>query len=286
MIYINRNKVNKPNILIREADDEHLAAHKHYVIDGETEAFKHKLYREPEVKEALVTLFNGKCAYCESCITKTSPIDKDHFRPKTKIDIKTANKIRGYYWLAADWDNLFSACFHCNRTGTHETELKEKFVSGKLDSFPLSDETKRAIYGKDLYEEEKVRLLINPCIDKPETIIKYNENGEILPMAGIAAQEAQMLKSTVETFGLLRSDLHKDRQQKWKDIKVQIERIKMVFKKYNQYSDSDFLDKVKEEFDILKELRSKDKEHLGVVRYVIRNELTELKKILLAIKAQ
>ncbi|MEP0265108.1 hypothetical protein [Dokdonia sp.] len=285
MIFIDRSKAKKPEILEKDSNIEHEKAHKHYVTDGKEKAFDHKLFKKPEVKEALIKLFNGKCAYCESKINKTAPIDKEHFRPKTSIKNKeTGNSIRGYYWLAADWDNLLSACAHCNRTGTHETDLGEKFVSGKLDYFPLFDESKRASYGNDLKEEEKVRLLINPCIDKPETMIRYNEDGEIFPIEGINIRKEKMVKTSVETFGLHRGDLHKDRREKWKGVQIQIVRIKKAYHNYIKYSDIDFLDTLKEEFELLKIYKSIDNEHLGVVRFVMRQELLELRKILIAIK--
>ncbi|WP_282019108.1 retron system putative HNH endonuclease [Salegentibacter mishustinae] len=263
-----------------EANDEHLAAHTHYVVEGNDEAFNHKSYQDKQVKDALIRLFNGKCAYCESKITITSPIDKEHFRPKTKINTGVGPKIRGYYWLAADWDNLLSACAHCNRTGTHETDLDDQFVAGKLDYFPLLDETKRAAYGNDLKEEEKVRLLINPCIDKPEKLISYNKDGEITPSIGITEKEEKMVQTSIDTFGLHRSELHKERREKWKDIEVQIERIKWAFNKYLQTLDEDFLDKYHDEMMELKRYKSINKEFLGVVRFLIRKELGELKHMM------
>ncbi|RED48807.1 hypothetical protein [Seonamhaeicola aphaedonensis] len=163
-------------------------------------------------------------------------------------------------------------------------DIEEKFISGKLDYFPLSNDDKRATYGNDLDDEEKVRLLINPCIDKPESIIGYNDDGEILPKPDITDKEEKMVQKSVKIFGLQRSELHKSRREKWKDIQVQIERIKRAYKNYIKHSDPDFLTDCQREFEALKNYKSKDKEHLGVVRFVIRQELSELRKILIAIQ--
>lgn len=277
MIFIDRKKEPKPTVLVEDADDEHLAAHNHYVVEGNDGAFNHKSYQDKQVKDALIRLFNGKCAYCESKITITSPIDKEHFRPKTKINTGVGTKIRGYYWLAADWDNLLAACAHCNRTGTHETDQDEPIVAGKLDYFPLSDETKRASYGSDLKEEEKVRLLINPCVDKPEKLFRYTDDGAILPEQGIDEKNEQKVKTSIETFGLRRSDLHKERREKWKDVEVQIERIRWVWDKYSTTLDEDFLIRFKYEMNQLKRFESDDKEYLGMVRFLIKNELSDLR---------
>jgi uncharacterized protein (TIGR02646 family) len=284
MIYINRNKVKKPDTLTNDADAEHQAAHKHYVTDGETKAFDHKLFKKNEVKKTLEDLFNGKCAYCESDVVTTSAIDKEHFRPKASIKNKITKKsVRGYYWLAADWDNLLLACAHCNRTGTHETVDDEEFVSGKLDYFPLTDETKRGIYGGDLVEEEKVRLLLNPCIENPELLIKYNSDGEILPLAGVNSREEKMVETSVMTFGLNRSTLHKKRREKWMLIEGQILIIKELYDDYINTSDSKYLVRLIREFEKLKKYKSKDALYIGVARFVIRQELTELRKIIVAV---
>lgn len=98
----------------------------------------------------------------------------------------------------------------------------DEFVSGKLDYFPLSDETKRAIYGGDLIEEEKVRLLLNPCVENPELLIQYNSDGEILPLTSISNKKEEMVETSIMTYGLNRSTLHKKRREKWLLIEGQI----------------------------------------------------------------
>lgn len=283
MIFINRNKVKKPDVFDNSAK-EHKDAHEHYVTKKNDKAFDHKIFKHSDVKDALYKLFNGKCAYCESKVTKTSPIDKEHFRPKTKIkNRETGDSQRGYYWLAAEWENLLSACSNCNRTGTYENELKEEFVSGKLDYFPLNDESKRAKYNEDLKEEEKVRLLINPCIDKPEEIIDYNSDGEIVPKPNIDSYNKEKVETSVEIFGLHRSDLHKDRREKWQDVTIQLVRIKEAYEDYLGDPKTKYLERLKREFQILKDQKSIDREHLGVARFVIRQELSELKSMLLVL---
>jgi uncharacterized protein (TIGR02646 family) len=285
MIYIDRDKVEKPEDLKKEANTEHEAAHKHYVTDGETTAYKHTLFKKNEVKKALEKLFNGKCAYCESDVVTTSAIDKEHFRPKTSVKNKeTKVSIRGYYWLAAEWDNLLLACAQCNRTGTHETIDNMEFVSGKLNYFPISDEAKRAVCRGDLIEEEKVRLLLNPCIDKPALFIQYNIDGEILPLAGISDRKENMVKTSVITYGLNRSTLHKNRREKWMSIESQILIIKEIYEDYIETPLPKYLKRLKREFENLKKYKSTDKEYLGVVRFVIRKELSELREMMIALK--
>jgi len=62
-------------------------------------------YRHSQIKDALVAMFHGKCAYCESAITHIDYGHIEHFKPKG---------IPEYYDLAVDWSNLLLACGRCN----------------------------------------------------------------------------------------------------------------------------------------------------------------------------
>jgi uncharacterized protein (TIGR02646 family) len=60
-------------------------------------------YRHDQVKNALVKMFNGNCAYCESKITVVTYGAIEHFRPKsTHPD------------LTFTWENLMLSCDLCN----------------------------------------------------------------------------------------------------------------------------------------------------------------------------
>jgi len=283
MIYIKR-KVPIPESIVEGAKKEHESAEEYYSIKRtKFIAFKHKVYQQADVKKALETEFDGKCAYCESKVMTTSAIDKEHFRPKASIiDKERGISIKpGYYWLAADWSNLLLACAHCNRTGTFETNMGEEFVSGKLDRFPLSDEGKRLNKGEDLSEEEKVRLLINPCIDKPETWINYDEMGMIYPSQEIDDHKREMVKTSIETFGLHRSDLVNARKEQLLTIQEVMENL---FDNYNDYLNGnqvlESLKRIRRNFDSLKRQKTKDKEYLGIKRRFIKKELEKLKEII------
>lgn len=60
-------------------------------------------YGHPEIKQALDTMFNGKCAYCESKITVVTYGAIEHFFPKSV-----------YVDLTFDWNNLLLSCDRCN----------------------------------------------------------------------------------------------------------------------------------------------------------------------------
>ena len=84
----------------------------------------YKIYSDDSVRKVLLNMFNGKCAYCESKITSIYNGDIEHFRPKGEIKEATPTK-PGYYWLAAEWENLLFACPFCNQTNTHRYVLQD-----------------------------------------------------------------------------------------------------------------------------------------------------------------
>jgi 5-methylcytosine-specific restriction endonuclease McrA len=71
-------------------------------------------YGHPHVKDELVKMFHGKCAYCESKITVVTYGAIEHFRPKSN-----------YPDLTFEWNNLLLSCDVCND------------VSHKATNFPL-----------------------------------------------------------------------------------------------------------------------------------------------------
>jgi uncharacterized protein (TIGR02646 family) len=60
-------------------------------------------YRHNQIKDALVKMFYGKCAYCESKITVVTYGAIEHFFPKS-----------AYIDLTFEWSNLLLSCDICN----------------------------------------------------------------------------------------------------------------------------------------------------------------------------
>jgi uncharacterized protein (TIGR02646 family) len=96
-------------------------------------------YRHSEIKKALVGMFHGKCAYCESKITHIEYGHIEHFRPKRGI--------KGRPDLAFEWNNLLLACGVCNG------------AEHKSDHFPEANEG---------------GPLVNPCEDDPEVHFQFH----------------------------------------------------------------------------------------------------------------
>lgn len=97
---------------------------------------KFKAYKAKEVRDGLEAMFNRKCAYCESIIGHITSLDVEHWPPKGGIRTEEGALMEGYWWLAAEWTNLFPACPHCNRPTRHAA-AGGGTTAGKGMRFPL-----------------------------------------------------------------------------------------------------------------------------------------------------
>lgn len=251
----------------------------------------YSVYADQSVRNTLLKMFYGKCAYCESKIAAIYNGDIEHFRPKGKI--QSANPSRpGYFWLASEWDNLLFACPFCNQTNTHEFRNGsnvEEAVFGKLDQFPLDTEVHRLKYNHGLiyfadnatYKqafdlEESERLLLNPCKDDNiERYFKFDDDGAIISNDGLTSFEEKKAQTSIFTYALHRLPLTLARKEKIIQIKAQIRRVEVAIKNFNDYFDSSEEERVwfegimKEEMKILKKFKSPDQEYAGLSRYII-----------------
>jgi uncharacterized protein (TIGR02646 family) len=177
MIRVDRYRVPPPEIFKRQGPaqkERELAQHFFSETDPmvRQRRFDFKIYRHRSVKEALVQLFYGKCAYCEVKVGISAPIDVELFRPKASVVESPDHP--GYWWLAMVWENLLSSCADCNRV-----RLQEGVRTGKANRFPLMDETKRAFTpDADISKEEP--LLLDPCNDHPEEHLVFDETGRVV----------------------------------------------------------------------------------------------------------
>jgi uncharacterized protein (TIGR02646 family) len=139
------------------------------------------LYRDPKAKAALEELFHRKCAYCEAPLANAT-WDVEHFRPKGRV--KESQTHPGYYWLAYTWENLYPSCTFCNQKRKDAPTWSDPTTGaaqGKLDQFPLADETQRAVdYHGNLANEQP--LMLDPCqaADDPESHFAFDSQGQIL----------------------------------------------------------------------------------------------------------
>jgi uncharacterized protein (TIGR02646 family) len=172
-------------------------------------------YRNPYVKAALLRLFHGKCAYCESFVAATAPGDVEHYRPKGRV--KEDRNHSGYWWLAMVWTNLLFSCIDCNRArkqisvnpGMTMADLAQLMLkipdekSGKEDSFPTADGN--WVRSEGSIDSEKP-LLLDPTVEDPREHIRCAVEAElamVLPTitGGVADPKGV---ASIAVFGLNR----------------------------------------------------------------------------------
>lgn len=177
MIKVQRGE--RPEILKRKASDWRAA-----LIAASSPAERKRCegrYRHHQVKNALVQMFHGKCAYCESRITHVDYGHIEHFHPKAGT--------RGEPRLTFEWKNLLLACGICNGAefkGTH---------------FPTS---------------EQRGPFVNPCDDEPTEHFVF----EFEPHAGLASVwgVTDRGETTERILGLNRPDLRQYRSLQIKKL--------------------------------------------------------------------
>ena len=248
-----------------------------------------KVYGDKEVRKALKAMFHGKCAYCESRITTIYSGDIEHFRPKGG----------GYYWLAADWDNLLFACPFCNQTHTHELSVDgtlAEVVLGKRDKFPLLTAeyrlgqaqaalflTDRVRYKQAFDAEERVRLLAQPCTDKDVgKYFGYSDEGIILVTSLLTPLEQRRAETSIEVYALQRLGLVMARAARLVEIKAQIRRVEEAINDFDAHFDLPEQERtwyegvMREEMVLLSRFQEPDQEYAGMARWVIGHYFKDL----------
>lgn len=167
MISIRRTA--KPAILVNKEQ-----AWQKALLQAKTKAEKEKAlarYNHKEIRDALESLFQGKCAYCESQIKHVSFSHIEHYRPTSKRPD-----------LAFHWENLLLACGRCNQ---------EPY---KADNFP---------------EVTEGGPIINPCDDDPDAHFSfhYEPRAQIASVYGITQRGI----TSESVLGLNRPALRKHR---------------------------------------------------------------------------
>ncbi|RLJ73666.1 HNH endonuclease family protein [Pedobacter alluvionis] len=283
MIHVDRASVPKPDILEqhKRGGTETAAAIAHYdPYDPQKKAFDFSVYSHPDVKDALHDLFNGKCAYCESTFLHVYPGDVEHFRPKGEIEGIPNNPKPGYYWLAADWDNLLLSCRNCNQKLKHLIHgHASKITMGKMNQFPLSDPARyvrKHDHANGIKDEEPYRLLLNPCVDDPELHLEYGAQGIIRPKKDQHNAVSEMGRKSIEVYVLQRVPLVQEREKVLIDIQAQMQRVNEAVDNLNTHiNDSDpakrfYFEKIlKRELARLKLFMDPSKPFLGMARQVI-----------------
>lgn len=235
------------------------------------------VYKDEDLAAELKECFHSKCAYCESKYAHVSPEDIEHFRPKGKITTENGSLVPGYYWLAADWNNLLISCNLCNRTKYLDYLGQTKKVKGgKYMQFPLTCPESQRVRShlQDIESEDQYRLIMNPCIDFPEDYLTYDEKGIVSAKAD--APSVARAQNTIDGFALWRKDLVEEREGLLIDIKFKVNQLKyLVHLQAGFQADDADANKVKIE-DSLKHialLMKPKKPYLGMLcEYILKSK--------------
>ena len=284
MIFVDRTSVAEPTILsdpLRRGYLETIEAIAHYTTNPNPDPFEFKVYRNPEVKDVLIELFNGKCAYCDSTFLHVYSGDVEHFRPKGEIEEATPDRKPGYYWLAADWNNLLLSCRNCNQKLKHLVHgATVKRTMGKMNQFPLSAPgvyVRAHNHINGINDEEPYRQLLNPCVDRPEEHLEYDiVAGVIKAKKDNQGQFSIKGQKSIEVYVLQRMPLVLSREKVLIDIQAQIQRVKEAVSNFNQYIDSSdttkkfYFEKIlKRELKRLNKFLDKEEQYIGMAKQII-----------------
>ncbi|MBO0947499.1 HNH endonuclease [Fibrella forsythiae] len=193
MISVKKDFSNPPSGLLKKGCLDNI---KLTISEKNKHSFSTHFYRD-QSHATLTTLYNSKCAYCESPESPTCVLRVDHYRPKDGI--KNTSHL-GYYWLGYEWSNLILSCEKCNRT--------------KSNNFPLANESLRVlspVVKQNLLPNKASRradfpllkaedpLLLNPELDIVEDHLYFKRDGTIhhLTIHGEASIKCYDLKRTL-----------------------------------------------------------------------------------------
>jgi hypothetical protein len=264
MIRRDRAKVQQPASLNQggAGPAERLAAKAHYFPEPEPpggyvrpKTFGFAAYKGDDVKAALEELFEGKCAYCETFYEAGGPMDVEHYRPKGAVAEEPDHW--GYWWLAAEWDNLLPSCTDCNRKRRQEIvrpeaaevpaqpQLETAAVAppgagkkrarkpkaaaadsaGKKDSFPVRGP--RWMTEADSNSEEDA-LLIDPTRRDPgQHLVFVVEKGRSLVVARPdGAAPDPYGDASIRVFGLNRVGLVRARSMQLRQLEVSRKKLR------------------------------------------------------------
>jgi len=277
MIHIDRGRIPPPNSLT-DSDSPGVRETRRAIAfyndpANRDKSFPFNAYSGQDVKKCLEELFYSKCAYCESPYGATQPVDVEHFRPKGAVLVNGDLCGPGYYWLAANWDNLLPSCIDCNRPRVQGVCGQNAQVMGKASEFPIAREELRAKAPGE--EENEERLLLNPCQDIPDEHLAF----EVVGIDEVVVQPAQRQDGTpspqgqesIRVYALQRPKLIMARGARIKIIKAQVARLNDYITDLNQGpDDKKAAERLAREMKELKRLLADDQPYAGMARQYVR----------------
>ena len=136
-------------------------------------------------------------------------MDVEHWRPKAMAQFGEhhGESEHGYWWLAADWENLLPSCIDCNRGRKHQIDVEsgERVMMDKANQFPLHHDSTLALGPDDELVSERP-LLLNPCEPgfDPAENFSYEE--------GIIVGLTERARASIRVYALNRPELVHERE--------------------------------------------------------------------------
>lgn len=146
-----------------------------------------KAYAGDDVRQALIDMFHGKCAYCETDTAAGNDADIEHYRPKGGVSDAATSGVDhpGYWWLAMEWSNLVLSCAHCNQERRQlglspdmsveeikrAIERNDRRTTGKKNAFPTANGKWVTSHTKKVAREKP--LLLDPTATDPEPLFEW-----------------------------------------------------------------------------------------------------------------
>lgn len=194
MIHVDRSRIPRPSFFESAAVEQARRRMLEGMRARQSDIDLKDLWHSAQVKNALVELFHGKCAYCETPISIRGFSDIDHFRPKRQA-LNLDGSVDGphYLWLAYEWENLYLSCARCSQM--------------KGSRFPVEGARAPAETPWAKLPEYEQALLLDPCRDDPERELMFDE------ATGIVYSSTRRGQITIEVFGLNRESLPERRQR-------------------------------------------------------------------------
>jgi hypothetical protein len=173
-----------------------------YRAGTKTFDFDSGIYGHAQVKQRLLEMQHGKCAFCESKIAHIAYGDVEHFRPKAAVQQLASDPLNrpGYYWLAYEWSNLLLSCQICNQR--HKGNL-----------FPLVNPEARARSHRDSLAVERPQF-VSPADEEPAVLISFRAE------VAFGIDPDGRGDATKESLGLNRPALLERRRDRFEQLKA------------------------------------------------------------------
>ncbi|MCR2810651.1 MULTISPECIES: hypothetical protein [unclassified Microbacterium] len=174
---------------------------------------------------------SNKCWYCETRVVRDD-FYVEHYRPKGRVDSLPSHP--GYWWLAFDSSNYRFACKYCNE---RRVDALGGTSGGKLDRFPIVDESDRAVgEGDDIGRESPV--LLDPTVPTDPALLDFATDGRVVASSEEPAPRRRAIES-IEAYHLDHERLNGRRGQVASEVVSGMNRVRLTMRRLDEIDTAD-----------------------------------------------